>query len=139
MIFDLARPEHVAAQARLKDDTIIWLTTVNPAGQPQSSPVWFLWDGEEFSIYGSKNGPKTPNIRANPLVSLHLDGDGRGGGNVVFEGRARIDEGATGLDEVTGYLAKYGEIITSYGWTAASMAEDYPHLIRVTPTRVRIW
>ncbi|MGI9009224.1 MAG: hypothetical protein ACR2FU_24055 [Streptosporangiaceae bacterium] len=26
--------------------------------------MWFLWDGGEFLIYGSKNGPKTPNIRA---------------------------------------------------------------------------
>ncbi|MGI9008873.1 MAG: pyridoxamine 5'-phosphate oxidase family protein, partial [Streptosporangiaceae bacterium] len=57
-------PAHAAAAARLHDEPIIWLTTVSPSGQPQSSPVWFLWDGGEFLIYGSKNGPKTPNIRA---------------------------------------------------------------------------
>jgi PPOX class probable F420-dependent enzyme len=139
MILDPSQPKHAAAQARLKEETIIWLTTVSPAGVPQSSPVWFLWDGEEFTIYGSKSGPKTPNIRANPHVSLHLDGDGQGGGNVVFEGTARIEEAAAGLDDAADYLAKYGARIEAFGWTPEGMARDYPHVIHVVPTRARIW
>lgn len=139
MILDLSKPKHVAAEARLNEELIAWLTTVNPSGQPQSTPIWFLWDGEEFVIYGSKNGPKTPNIRANPHVSLHLEGDRQGGGNVIFEGMARIDEAVASLDGSASYLAKYGDTIKAYGWTPQSMAEDYPHVIRVTPTRVRIW
>lgn len=139
MILDLSQPKHVAAQARLLEEPIAWLTTVNPAGQPQSTPIWFLWDGEEFLIYGSKSGPKTSNIKANPHVSLHLEGDNQGGDNVIFEGTARIDEAAPGLNKVTDYLAKYGETIKAFGWTPESMADDYPHVIRVSPTRVRIW
>lgn len=139
MILDLSKPKHQAAEARLKEEPIAWLTTVNPAGQPQSTPIWFLWTDDEFLIYGSKNGPKTPNIKANPHVSLHLEGNGSGGDNVIFEGSARIDEAAPGLNEVSDYLAKYGETISAYGWTPESMAKDYPYVIRVTPTRVRIW
>lgn len=139
MILDLSQPKHVAAQARLSEEPIAWLTTVSPAGQPQSTPIWFLWDGEEFLIYGSKSGPKTSNIKANPHVSLHLEGNHQGGDNVIFEGTARIDDAAPGLNEVTDYLAKYGETIRAYGWTPESMAEDYPYVIRVNPTRVRIW
>jgi PPOX class probable F420-dependent enzyme len=139
MILDLSKPKHVAAQARLSKEPIAWLTTVNPAGQPQSTPIWFLWDGEEFLIYGSKSGPKTSNIKANSRVSLHLEGDNHGGDNVIFEGTARVDEAAPGLNEVTDYLAKYGETIKAFGWTPESMADDYPHVIRVSPTRVRIW
>ena len=139
MILDLSKPKHAAAQARLKDEPIAWLTTVSPGGQPQSTPIWFLWDGEEFVIYGSKSGPKTPNIKANPHVSLHLEGDRKGGDNVIFEGTARIDEAAAGLDGAADYLAKYGDTIKAYGWTPESMADDYPHVIRVTPSRVRIW
>ena len=139
MILDLSKPKHAAAQARLKEEPIAWLTTVNPAGQPQSTPVWFLWDGEEFLIYGSKSGPKTPNIQANPHVSLHLEGDKAGGGNVIFEGTARIDEGTAGLDGSADYLAKYSDTIKAFGWTPQGMAQDYPHVIKVTPTRVRIW
>jgi PPOX class probable F420-dependent enzyme len=139
MILDLSKPKHAAAQVRLNDEPIAWLTTVNPSGQPQSTPIWFLWDGEEFLIYGSKSGPKTPNIQANPHVSLHLEGDKKGGDNVIFEGTARIDEATSGLDNSADYLAKYGDTIKAYGWTPQSMAQDYPHVIRVIPTRVRIW
>jgi PPOX class probable F420-dependent enzyme len=139
MILDLSNPAHQAAEARLKAEPIAWLTTVNPAGQPQSTPVWFLWESEQFVIFGSASGPKTANINANPHVSLHLEGNGSGGGNVIFEGRARIDDAAASLNQVAEYLAKYGETIKAYGWTPEGMARDYPHVIRVVPTRVRIW
>ena len=84
-------PSHAAADARLRTETIIWLTTVDESGGPQSSPVWFLWDGAEFLIYGSKDGKKTRNISANSRVGLHLDGNGQGGGIVIFEGTATVD------------------------------------------------
>jgi hypothetical protein len=29
--------------------------------------------------------------------------------------------------------------IDTYGWTATGFSDDYPHVIRVTPTRARIW
>ena len=132
-------PRHAAAEDRLRAEPVIWLTTVNGAGQPQSTPVWFLWDGTEFLIYGSKDGPKTPNIAANPKVSLHLEGNGRGGGNVIFEGEARIVPDAPLADAVPDYVAKYGPIIDSYGWQREGFASDYPHAIRVRPTRARIW
>jgi PPOX class probable F420-dependent enzyme len=77
-ILDLDQPAHAAAAGRLQTDPIIWLTTVNPSGQPQSTPVWFLWQDGEFIIYGSADGPKKANIEANPLVSLHLEGAGHG-------------------------------------------------------------
>ena len=38
------------AEGRLRDEGIIWLTTVRSDGQPQSVPVWFLWNGESFLI-----------------------------------------------------------------------------------------
>jgi hypothetical protein len=30
---------------RLREDAVIWLTTVAANGTPQPNPVWFLWDG----------------------------------------------------------------------------------------------
>jgi hypothetical protein len=68
-----------------------------------------------------------------------MDGNGRGGGVVVIEGTARIDEAGPVLSEVNDYLAKYGAMIEGNGWTPESMAQDYPHLIRVTPNKARIW
>jgi PPOX class probable F420-dependent enzyme len=138
-ILDQDNPAHAAADSRLRAEPVVWLTTVSPAGQPQSTPVWFLWEDGAFLIYGSASGPKVRNIEANPRVSLHLDGDGQGGANVIFEGTARIDTGGPRADTVPGYVAKYSELIGTLGWDPAIMAAGYPHVIRVAPTRVRVW
>ena len=31
----------------LREDRIVWLTTITPSGKPLPSPVWFWWDGED--------------------------------------------------------------------------------------------
>ena len=59
------------ADRRLRTEVILWLTTVRADGQPQSSPVWFVWDGRTFLIY-SLPSQKVPNIRRSPRVSLHM-------------------------------------------------------------------
>jgi PPOX class probable F420-dependent enzyme len=138
-ILDPGNPAHAEADGRLRAEPVAWLTTVSPAGQPQSTPVWFLWQDGAFLIYGSASGPKVRNIEASPRVSLHLEGDGQGGAIVTFEGTARVDTGGPRADAVPGYVAKYGELIRALGWNPAGMADGYPHAIRVTPTRVRIW
>jgi PPOX class probable F420-dependent enzyme len=105
----------------------------------RAAPVWFLWRDGEFLIYGAKNGPKNESLKANPHVSLHLEGNGRGGANVIFEGDARIDPDGPWADAVPEYIDKYRGFIDGYGWTPQSFAGDYPHVIRVAPTRARIW
>jgi PPOX class probable F420-dependent enzyme len=138
-VLDPEKPAAAAAAARLEAEAIIWLTTVAPSGQPQSTPVWFLWADGEFLIFGAATGTKTHSIETNPHVSLHLEGNGRGGANVILEGRARLEPAAPKADEVPAYIAKYQGFIDTFGWTPASFAADYPHVIRVSPTRARIW
>lgn len=138
-MLNLDNPTHAAADARLRQETVIWLTTVNQAGQPQSSPVWFFSDGSEFLIYGSADGRKTRNIESNPRVCLHLDGNGEGGGIVIIEGTATVDRQGPPAHTVDGFMAKYRERIEAYGWTLEQLEKDYPHVIKVTPTRARIW
>jgi PPOX class probable F420-dependent enzyme len=138
-ILNQGEPAHAAAAGRLRAEPIIWLTTVASSGQPQSTPVWFLWEGGRFLIYGAASGPKIRNIESNPHVSLHLEGNGRGGANVIFEGTATLDQAGPRADAVPAYLEKYREFIDSFGWTPQSFADDYPHVIRVVPTRARIW
>ena len=98
-ILNAENPAHAAAAGRLQAEPIIWLTTVTGSGQPQSTPVWFLWQAGEFLIYGAANGPKIRNIASNPHVSLHLEGNGRGGANVIFEGTARLDPAGPGAEK----------------------------------------
>jgi Pyridoxamine 5'-phosphate oxidase len=61
------------ADRRLGEEEILWFTTVRSDGQPQSVPVWFLWDGEMFLIYSQPDRQKLKNIGGNSRVGLHLD------------------------------------------------------------------
>ncbi len=128
------------AVERLDREAILWLTTVTPGGQPQSSPVWFLWIDGEILLYSRADTPRLPNLRAKPRVAANFDGDGTGGGIVTLEGDARIvNEGTTAADVPAAYVAKYAADLAKNGWTMASMLVDYPVEIRIRPSRVRAW
>jgi PPOX class probable F420-dependent enzyme len=123
---------------RLQGELIIWLTTVRGDGQPQSVPVWFVWDGESFRVFSEPGKPKLDNIRKDPRVGLHLQATESGSNVVIFEGRAEIMDGppATAFPE---YMEKYAEQIEDNGWTAEGFADDYSEPIRVWPERLRTW
>jgi PPOX class probable F420-dependent enzyme len=124
---------------RLASEEIGWLTTASAGGQPQSSPVWFVWDGESLWLRSQAKAGKVRNIQANPLVAFHLADDGHGGSILTIEGAASLDaELPEQLFEV--YFAKYGEAIrTALQTTPEQLAADYPITVRITPTRTRAW
>jgi PPOX class probable F420-dependent enzyme len=106
-VLDPSTPAHARADQRLRSEQIIWLTTVRADGQAQSSPVWFLWDGQTFLVYSQPQVPKVRNLAANPKVSLHLGDDGAGDDIVIVEGTATVEPDAPRADHVEGFLAKY--------------------------------
>ncbi|MGA8039589.1 MAG: TIGR03667 family PPOX class F420-dependent oxidoreductase [Acidimicrobiia bacterium] len=122
---------------KLNHDLIGWLTTVSPAGQPQTSPVWFLVEEEDLIVYSQPSTAKLHNIGFNPKVAFNLRGDAEGGDVVTMEGHASIEPDAPLADQIPSYVDKYGAMISSYGWTAESFARDYSVRIRIRPTRVR--
>lgn len=124
-------------QARLDDELIVWMTTVNPGGQPQTSPVWFLVQGESIVVYSLDGTPRTRNIRANPLVSLNLNCTRSGGEVVVIEGSAEIVSEGPPANEDDEYVSKYETAMEDLGMTPGSFARDYPVRIHVQPTRLR--
>lgn len=128
---------HPRAAERLREDHVVWLTTINADGQPQSTPVWFVWDDGSFLIYSQATAPKLANIRANPRVSLHLD-DNAGSEVATFEGEATIEDGAPRTDKLTAYAEKYREAIAGLGYDERRFAEEYSVAIRVRVTRSRI-
>ena len=121
----------------LRDDVVVWLTTVSGSGGPLPSPVWFLWDGAESMLIYSLPSARIRNLTANPLVSLNFDGDRRGGDIVVLSGTAAEDPEAPAADANSNYLAKYRAQIERIGHTPESFAEKYCVALRVTITRVR--
>ena len=92
-MLDPSRQAHAHADRRLRSEQVAWLTTVRADGQAQSTPVWFLWDGETFLLYSQPGAQKVRNVAANPKVSLHLGDDGAGGDVVTFEGTATVEPG----------------------------------------------
>jgi PPOX class probable F420-dependent enzyme len=123
---------------RLASEPIGWLTTVNPDGQPQSSPVWFFWDGGSLWVRSQPRAGKVRNVEANPGVAFHLADDGHGGAIVTIEGRASVDDEPGEL--LGAHLAKYEEAIrTALQTTPDQLAADYSTTIRITPTRARVW
>ena len=135
---DLNSTQSAHVQQRLQREEIIWLTTVNGEGQPQSSPVWFIWDGQAFLHY-SRHDQKVRNIEGTPRVSLHLRDDGQGGDIVTIEGMAELVPDAPPPNENAAYLAKYHKGIGGLGMTPESFAATYGEAIRVMPTRTRVW
>lgn len=122
----------------LREGLVVWLTTVTPAGQPQTSPVWYHWDGHTFLFFSQPGQPKLANIAANPRVSLHPVGAPDAEDAVTIEATAALDPSAPPCDQIPDYIAKYLERIDYLEWTPASFAEDYSVAVRVTPTRFRI-
>jgi PPOX class probable F420-dependent enzyme len=134
---DPATPFGARVAQRLQAELVIWMTTVDPNGTPQPSPVWFYWDGDSFLIYSRANTARERNIARNPRVSLHFDSDGQGGNIVVFTGEASIDRAAPPVTATPGYLEKYRAHISRIGSTPERFSLGYPLPIRVRPTRVR--
>lgn len=135
MIFDSGSASDTHALERLRDARIGWLTTVTADGQPQTFPIWFLWDDGEALVYSDRRARRNDNIRANPRVSLHLNDNGQGGDIVIVEGEARIDPSAPTVPENEPYLAKYGDWISAHLGSPEEMATVYNVPIRIRPTR----
>jgi PPOX class probable F420-dependent enzyme len=137
-VLDLNDPKHAEVAERLRAGLVVWLTTVTPSGQPQTTPVWYHWDGETFLFYSQPGRPKLANIAANPRVSLHPVGDLDAEDAVAIEGTAALDPSTLPADQIPSYITKYLELIDGFGWTPSSFAADYSVAVRVVPTRSRI-
>ena len=123
--------------AHLRDDVVVWLTTVAPGGTPQPSPVWFLWDGADEVVVYSKATQRTKNLAGNPRVSLNFPGDDLGGDIVILTGDARVETDAPPCDDVPTYLAKYATHIADLRKSPAEFATEYHLAVRIHLTKLR--
>ena len=137
MLIDESTDFGARVARHLREDVVVWMTTVTPAGSPLPSPVWFVWDGAESVLMYSMPGARVRNVEANPRVTLNFGGDGRGGDIVVLSGRAAIDEGAPPADRADDYRAKYDDHIARIGRTPESFAARYSVPVRVSLARLR--
>ena len=48
------------------------LATVNADNTPQTTVLWYIWNGEKFALSTTRGRQKTENIEDNPHVSLMI-------------------------------------------------------------------
>ncbi|HEX6584545.1 MAG TPA: TIGR03667 family PPOX class F420-dependent oxidoreductase [Thermoleophilaceae bacterium] len=123
------------AARHLREEIVVWLTTVTPRGAPLPMPVWFVWDGADSVLMYSRPSARVRNIEANPHVALNFSGDGRGGDIVVLSGEAAVD--GPPADRAPDYLSKYERHIARIGMTPETFAQRYSVPVRIRLGRLR--
>ena len=134
---DPSTPFGERVRTRLRDDTVIWLTTVGDDGTPQPNPVWFLWDGDTILVYNRADANRLRHVRARPQVALHFNSNGQGGDIGVITGRAGLPAGEPAPHEVPEYVAKYGAAMAGISGSAEAFSRAFPVSMRVRPRKIR--
>lgn len=116
------------------------LAYVAKDGTPRNVPIAFTWNGAQVVMCTTKNAPKLPSLRRNPMVALTIDTEVHPPKILLIRGRAE-------LDVVDGIPEEYLRMNGSYTMTAeqrvqweAEVRDLYDGMVRivVTPTWVKL-
>ena len=122
----------------MRREKIAWLTTVRRDGQPQSSPVWFLYVDGEIVVYSKPTTQKVRNVQSNGRVAIHLRDVDDGSDIVSIEGTAEIDEAYPAAAAIPAYVTKYRAMIKDINMDPDSFAKSYSVPIRIRPSKIRV-
>jgi PPOX class probable F420-dependent enzyme len=122
------------AARHLREEIVVWMTSVTPSGAPVPRPVWFIWDGAETVVMYSQPKLRIRNLESNPRVALNFDGDGDGGDIVVLSGTAAVDGDLPAASDNPDYIAKYDDHIARLGMTPDTFAREYSVRVRIRLT-----
>ena len=116
------------------------LAYVAKDGTPRNVPIAFVWNGTEIVMCTTKNAPKLPALRANPMVALTIDTE-------AHPPKVLLIRGSAELDVVDGIPDEYLQANTTYEMTPeqrvaweAEVRSLYDGMVRVvvTPTWVKL-
>ncbi len=126
------------ADAALRREKVIWLTTVTSDGRPQQALVWFLYDGSRVLIYSHNKARRLANLERNGHVSLALNSDEWGSEMIVLTGTARIAPEIPSAADDPAYLEKYlDQIEREKSWDGvAGFVEQYSVPVEVTDLKL---
>ena len=128
------------AWKHIKEEYVIWLTTVGKNSAPHPRPVWYVWDNGDILIYSDPNAFKVKHLKKHKQVALHFNTDAKGEEDViVLLGEARVDRSAPPAHKHRAYLKKYHEGIIGLNMTPERFGEEYSAAIRVSLKSMRGW
>ena len=56
----------------LQSTALAHIATIGPDGEPQSTPVWFGWDGQYLLFSQTKGRQKYRNVQRDPRIALSI-------------------------------------------------------------------
>lgn len=122
-------------EAALRDDPVVWLSSVQSDGRPHVVPVWFHWDGERIVAFSKPHARKVDNLRGQPSVMLAVGTPGPDFEVELIEATAELPEEPAESLIPPGFGAKYRELLRRAGLSVQRYAEVYSQAIVLRPTR----
>ena len=130
---------------QLREEAIIWLTTVGATGTPQPNPVWFLWQPDpdsawgdgSFLIFNDNTSSRLRTFTERPRVSLNFNSSSDGTGITVFTGQVEILKDHPLAPQVPEYAAKYTSRVEAQGGDFEAFMQKYSVATRIRPEKVR--
>ncbi|HYI67310.1 MAG TPA: pyridoxamine 5'-phosphate oxidase family protein [Candidatus Limnocylindrales bacterium] len=123
------------AEAALRDDPVVWLSSVQSDGRPHLVPVWFHWDGEQIVAFSKPRARKVDNLRDEPRVMLAVGMPGPDFEVELIEATAELPDTPAADVMPAGFGAKYRELLRRANLTVQRFAEVYSQPIVLRPTR----
>jgi PPOX class probable F420-dependent enzyme len=123
----------------LREESIVWLSTVRADGSPHLVPIWFSWDGEQLFIASKPEAVKVRNLRANPKLMVALGSPDDDFDVGLIEAEATIPAASTAELLPPGHLAKYARQMALVGLDEPTYLATYSQPILVRPTRFLPW
>ncbi len=130
-----ARRARPSIEAALRNDAVVWLSSVQPDGRPHLAPVWFHWDGERIVAFSKPHARKVGNLRDQPRVMLAVGTPGPDFDVELIEATAELPERAAADLMPEGFVAKYRELLRRAGLSLQRYSEVYSQPIVLKPTR----
>ena len=119
----------------LREDPVVWLSSVQRDGRPHLVPVWFHWDGERIVAFSKPHARKVDNLRDDPRVMLAVGTPGPDFGVELIEATAELPDRPAADLIPDGFAAKYRDLLRRAGLSVQRFAEIYSQPIVLMPTR----
>jgi PPOX class probable F420-dependent enzyme len=132
---DAAPPRRPEAEAALREDPVVWMSSIQADGRPHLVPVWFHWDGERIVAFSKPRARKVDNLRDEPRVMLAVGTPGPDFEVELIEATAELPDAAAADLMPEGFGAKYRELLRRANLTVQRFAEVYSQPIVLRPTR----
>jgi len=127
---DLELLQHPAAQELLHSKIPARLAYVWTDGTPRVIPIWFHWNGREFTMASPPKAPKLRALAKNPKVSFTIDDN-------TFPHKVLLIRGTARLEPVEGIVPEYAAAAERYFGPEQGQAW-VKQLLTLTSSMVRI-